>query len=175
MKATDDAHLVYDHRRGLHGGPRRRERKGVGMRGKTVLGLALAFAVGVLVPAGAAAPQAGQDITGVWTVTMELAETKAQVEATVKQVGEKIQVSLTTPSGTFELAGTMINNELSVTHQVKIQEVTGEVKMTGTLADDRFAGTIDFLGQGQIKWTAVRKKAEAAPAPAPATEAPAAK
>ena len=117
------------------------------MTGKTVLGLALAFAIGVLVPAGAAAPQAGQDISGVWTVTMELADAKPQVDATVKQTGEKIQVSLTLPSGTFELAGTMVNNELSVTHMLKIQEVTGEVKMTGTLADDRFAGNIDFLGQ----------------------------
>jgi hypothetical protein len=123
---------------------------------------------------------AQQDVTGVWTVSLELAEAKAEVQATVKQTGEKLQLTLSGPTGNFELAGTMIKDQLSVNHTMEIQGATADIKMTGTLADDRMSGTIDFLGRGQLKWTAARKRdvpkgdaaaTTATPAPAPSATA----
>lgn len=139
---------------------------------------------------------AQQDITGVWTVSLEVADSKVQVLATVKQAGEKLQLTLAGPTGNFELAGTLVDSQLSVNYTMDVQGAPAEIKMSGTVADDRISGTIDFLGRGALKWTAVRKSEEPAsdapaagppppapseavaapaaePAPAPTTEAPA--
>jgi hypothetical protein len=150
------------------------------MRRRTILGLAAALAVVQLLAVDVSAQQ---DITGVWTVALEFADAKAEVLATVKQTGEKLQMTLTGPTGNFELAGTMVKDELSVNHTMEIQGATGQIKMSGTLVDDRIIGTLDFLGRGQLKWTAVRKREGTetgapalAPAPAPSpvgTPAPA--
>ena len=130
---------------------------------------------------------AQQDITGAWTVSLEVADSKVEVVATVKQAGEKLQLTLAGPTGNFELAGTLVDNQLSVNYTMDVQGAPAEIKMTGTVADDRITGNIDFLGRGALKWTAVRKRdvpasdaaaaasvppaaSEAAPAPAPAPE-----
>ena len=142
------------------------------MTRRTIISLAAALAA---VCAVAARASAQQDITGAWTVSLELAEAKVEILATVKQTGEKLQLVLSGPTGTFELAGTMIKDQLSVNHTMEIQGTTAEIKMTGTLADDSMAGAIDFLGRGQLKWTAVRKRdvPEPGAAAAPPTPAPA--
>ena len=142
---------------------------GGGMRRKTIINLAMMVAV-QMVAVGASAQQ---DITGVWTVSLELADAKAEIQATVKQTGEKLQLTLSGPTGDFELAGTMVKDQLSVNHTMEFQGATAEIKMTGTLVDDRMTGAIDFLGRGQLKWTAVRKRDVAASDTAPAASVPA--
>ena len=124
---------------------------------------------------------AQQDITGVWTVSLEVADSKVEVMATVKQAGEKLQLTLAGPTGNFELAGTLVDNQLSVNYTMDVQGAPAEIKMTGTVADDRISGNIDFLGRGALKWTAVRKRdvpapdasAAGSPSPAPSEAVPA--
>jgi hypothetical protein len=124
------------------------------MRRSTITHVAAFVAVMLL----AAGTRAQQDITGVWTVSLEVADSKVEVLATVKQAGEKLQLTLAGPTGNFELAGTLIEDQLSVNYTMDVQGTPAEIKMTGTVGDGRITGTIDFLGRGTLKWTAVRKR-----------------
>lgn len=124
------------------------------MRRSTIT-LVAAFVAVMLLTAGTGAQQ---DITGAWTVSLEVADSKVEVLATVKQAGEKLQLTLTGPTGNFELAGTLVENQLSVNYTMDVQGTSAEIKMTGTVGDGRITGSIDFLGRGTMKWTAVRKR-----------------
>jgi hypothetical protein len=127
------------------------------------------------VPAGAIA-QGSPDITGAWVVTVDAPQGKHDVEATFKQVGEKVTGDVTTPMGTANFAGTLIKNQLTISYSISLQGQALEFKLAGAVDKDSMSGTIALGGMGQTAWSARRKPAAAAAAPpatAPAAAAPA--
>jgi hypothetical protein len=121
------------------------------------------------VPAAAQSPPPA-DLTGAWDVTLETPQGATTLGANLKQNGEAVTGDITSPMGTLNLTGKMVDDTLSMAYSVPVQGNTMEITMTGKLAGDLMKGTIVIAGMGEIPWTAKRKPA----ADALATAAPAA-
>jgi hypothetical protein len=122
----------------------------------------------------AAVAQGSPDITGAWVFTVDSPQGKNDVDATFTQAGEKVSGEVTTPMGNASFTGTLIKNQLAVTYSIALQGQSLEVKLAGTVDEDRMSGTLAFGGMGQTAWTARRKPAAAAAAPSAAPAAAAA-
>jgi hypothetical protein len=132
-----------------------------------VVGLA---ALGV---AAGALAQDSADITGAWVVTVDAPQGKNDVEATFKQVGEKVTGEVTTPMGTANFSGTLIKNQLAISYSIPLQGQALEFKLAGIVENDTMSGTLELGGLGSTSWNA-KRKAAAASAAAPANPAAAA-
>src|SRR4051794_34167159 len=92
-------------------------------------------------PAGAVA-QGSPDITGPWVVTVDGPQGKNDVDATFTQAGEKVTGEVTTPLGNASFAGTLVKNQLTVTYTIALQGQALEVKLAGTVDQERMSGTL---------------------------------
>ena len=79
------------------------------MRGTRLSALVLAASL-----LAAATVYAQVDISGTWEVTFESPQGPATIEATFKQVGESVDGSITTPLGTVDFTGALINSALTM-------------------------------------------------------------
>lgn len=136
----------------------------------TVLALALALSLPY-------AAMAQTDVTGDWTVTVESPQGTTSIDATMKQTGEDLTGSITSPMGAVDFKGKVVKDALDVSYTLNLQGNNIEIKMTGTVAGDSITGNLNFAGMGDVPWTAKRKTAASAAvasAPPPAAPAPAA-
>jgi hypothetical protein len=134
--------------------------------------LALAFALSLPYPAFAQG-----DVTGDWTVTVESPQGATSIDATMKQAGEDLTGTITSPMGAVDFKGKVIKDALNVSYTLDLQGNSIEIKMTGTVAGDSITGNLNFGGMGDVPWTAKKKTAASAaastPPPAAAAAAPA--
>jgi len=128
--------------------------------------LALAFALSLPYPA-----LAQVDITGDWTVTVESPQGTTSIDATMKQAGEDLTGTITSPMGAVDFKGKVIKDALDVSYTLNLQGNSIEIKMTGTVAGDSITGNLNFGGMGDVPWTAKKKTAASAASPAPAAAA----
>ena len=140
---------------------------------KTTL-LALAFALSLPYPAIAQV-----DVTGDWVVTVESPQGTTSIDATMKQAGEDLTGSITSPMGSVDFKGKVIKDALNVKYNLELQGNSIEITMTGTVAGDSITGNLNFGGMGDVPWTAKKKAAASAaaastPPAAAAAAAPAA-
>ena len=133
--------------------------------------LALAFVVSVPVAA-----RAQVDVTGDWTVTVDSPQGTSSIDATMKQSGEDLTGTITSPMGSVEFKGTVLKDALNVSYTLDLQGNSIQIVMSGTVAGDGISGNLNFGGLGDVPWSAKRKaaatngSAAASPAaPAPAT------
>ena len=132
----------------------------------------LAFAIVVGAPVAAFAQT---DVSGDWLVTIESPQGPATVDLTMKQAGEALTGTVTSPMGSVDFKGKVLKDALSVSYTMNLQGNSIEITMTGTVAGDAIAGNLDFGGLGEVPWTAKRKPTvQPAPRAAPAAPAPAA-
>jgi hypothetical protein len=132
----------------------------------------LALALLAFAPAPALAQA---DITGGWDVTIDSPQGPATVEATLKQAGEEVTGVITSPLGSVELKGTMVQDTLTINYTVPLQGQNLDITMSGKLDGDTMKGSVVIVGLGEVPWTAKRKPAAAAAAGTtapPATTAP---
>ena len=140
---------------------------------KTTL-LAFAFALSLPYPAIAQV-----DVTGDWVVTVESPQGTTSIDATMKQAGEDLTGSITSPMGSVDFKGKVIKDALNVKYTLDLQGNSIEITMTGTVAGDSITGNLNFGGMGDVPWTAKKKAAASAaaastPPAAAAAAAPAA-
>src|SRR5262245_6636422 len=128
--------------------------------------LALAFALSLPYPA-----LAQVDITGDWTVTVESPQGTTSIDATMKQAGEDLTGTITSPMGAVDFKGKVIKDALDVSYTLNLQGNSIEIAMTGTVAGDSITGNLNFGGLGDVPWTAKKKTAAAAAAAAPSAAA----
>ncbi len=130
-----------------------------------------ALALLLLLPTAAAA----QDVTGDWEVTVDSPQGAATIDAAFKQAGEAVTGTVTSPMGSVEFKGTLVNNAITVNYQLDLQGNLLDIVMNGTVAGDSMEGNLVIAGMGELPWKAKRKAAAAAAATAPgAGAAPAA-
>ena len=117
------------------------------------------------------------DISGTWEVTFESPQGPATIEVTFKQVGESVDGSVTTPLGSVDFAGALINNALTMSSKVDLQGNKLDIGMKAKVSGDTMAGSLVVGGLGEIPWTAKRKPGAAssdgttrAPEAAPAVD-----
>ena len=128
--------------------------------------LVLVVALASLVWAQASSAQV--DISGAWIVTVDSPQGQMQIDTNFKQVGEKVTGDVTSPMGSVEFAGTLVNDELTVSYSVPVQGQTLEIRMTGKVANDTITGALELAGMGQVAWSAKRKPPSAVAAAPPA-------
>jgi hypothetical protein len=108
---------------------------------------------------GAATAHAQIDISGTWEVTFESPQGPATIDATFKQAGESIDGSVTTPLGTIDFTGALINNALTMSSKLDMQGNKLDIAMKAKVLDDTMTGNLVVGGLGEIPWTAKRKQA----------------
>jgi hypothetical protein len=108
---------------------------------------------------GAATAHAQIDISGTWEVTFESPQGPATIDATFKQVGESIDGSVTTPLGTIDFTGALINNALTMSSKLDMQGNKLDIAMKAKVLEDTMTGNLVVGGLGEIPWTAKRKQA----------------
>jgi hypothetical protein len=113
------------------------------------------------------------DFSGDWLVTIELSQAPATIDLTMKQAGEALTGTVTSPMGSVDFKGKVLKDALNVTYTMNFQGNSIEITMTGTILGDAITGNVDFGGLGAVPWTAKRKTASAAPASRAASAAPA--
>jgi hypothetical protein len=129
---------------------------------------ALALALVVSSPIAALAQV---DVSGDWAVTIESPQGTTTIDASMKQAGEDLTGTITSPLGAVDFKGKVLKDALNVSYTLDLQGNTIEITMTGTVTGDSIAGNLNFGGLGEVPWTAKRKNgaaAAAAPAAAPA-------
>jgi hypothetical protein len=99
------------------------------------------------------------DISGTWEVTFESPQGPATIEATFKQVGESVDGSVTTPLGTVDFTGALVNAALTMSSRLDLQGNKLDIGMKAKVAGDTMAGNLVVGGLGEIPWTAKRKPA----------------
>ena len=124
------------------------------MRGTWLSALVLASSLLV-----AAAAHAQTDISGTWEVTFESPQGPATIDATFKQSGESVDGSVTTPLGTIDFTGALINNSLTMSSKLDLQGNKLDIAMKAKVLGDTMAGNLVVGGLGEIPWTAKRKQA----------------
>jgi len=104
------------------------------------------------------------DISGTWLVSLETPQGKMELEATVKQDGEKVAGQLTSPMGSVDFTGSYAKNALSILYSVPIQGQVIDIRMTGSVEGETLSGIVDLGGLMQAPWSAKRKPASSAAA-----------
>jgi hypothetical protein len=123
----------------------------------------------------ASAPMAAfaqTDVSGDWLVTVESPQGPSTINLTMKQVGEALTGTVTSPMGSVDFKGKVLKDALNVSYTLNLQGNSIEITMTGTVAGDAITGKVDFGGLGEVPWTAKRKAASAPPASHAASAAP---
>jgi hypothetical protein len=123
----------------------------------------LAIALVVSAPIAATA----QDVTGDWVVTVDSPQGATSIDLTMKQAGEDLTGTITSPMGAVEFKGKIAKNAINVAYNLDLQGNAIAIRMTGTVAGDDITGNLNVGGLGDVPWTAKRKAAGAAPAARP--------
>jgi hypothetical protein len=109
----------------------------------------------IAIVAGASTAAFAQtDVTGDWLVTVESPQGPSTIDLTMKQVGEGLTGTVTSPMGSVDFKGTVLKDALSVSYTLNLQGNSIEITMTGTVAGNAITGNLDFGGLGQVPWTA---------------------
>ena len=116
----------------------------------------LALVLAALAPSAALAQV---KLTGDWTVTVESPQGAASIDLSVKQTGEDLTGTITSPMGSVDFKGKVVKDALTVTYAMNLQGNTIQITMTGTATADAIVGNLNFGGLGDIPWSAKRKGA----------------
>jgi hypothetical protein len=129
----------------------------------------LALAIAACAPVAAFAQT---DVSGDWQATIDSPQGPATIDVTLKQAGEALTGTVTSPMGSVDFKGKILRDALTVSYTLNLQGNSIEITMTGTAAGDVITGSLDFGGMGQVPWTAKRKAASAAAPPSRTASAP---
>lgn len=131
----------------------------------------LALALVVSAPVAALAQV---NVTGDWLVTVESPQGATSIDLAMKQAGEDLTGTITSPMGSVDFKGKIVKDAISVSYNLDLQGNSIPITMTGTVAGSDITGNLNFGGLGDVPWTAKRKGGAAAPAASPAPAASAA-
>ena len=99
--------------------------------------------------------QAGVD--GAWKLTFQTDQGAIDADMALKQDGQKVTGSLTSPQGEAPIEGTFNNGKLVLTMSVDAQGQALVITFNGALEKDTLKGDVDFGGFGSAQWSATRK------------------
>jgi imidazolonepropionase-like amidohydrolase len=89
---------------------------------------------------------AAMSVAGSWSITSESPQGPIQLTFNLKQEGPTISGDVTSPFGTFPLAGSINGNELTFSFTAKIQDQELPVTGKGTVEGNSVRGTIAAMG-----------------------------
>src|SRR5687767_6650905 len=114
--------------------------------------LSLVFVFALLLGANPSA----QSIDGAWDLSINGPEGVITATANLKQDGEKVSGSITSPQGTVDLSGTVKGKTLNLAFQIQGPQGALDIKVNGEVDGSEMKGIIDF-GMGMADFTAKKK------------------
>ena len=108
----------------------------------------------------AAAPLVAQtvDISGKWEFTQDFGSQTVTKIYTIEQTGEKLVIKRTNKDGQeVKAEGTIKGNKVEWSEVGNINGNELTIVTTGTVEGDKMSGDVDFGGQAEFSWTAVKK------------------
>ena len=120
--------------------------------------------VASVVAAGAAAqgqkPQAALDVTGNWTMSLEMSMGTATPALVLKQDGETISGTYTGRYGTSELHGTLKDRAIAFNFEMGPAGETVTMSFAGEVSADgqTMKGTADLGEMGEATWSAKKDR-----------------
>jgi hypothetical protein len=104
----------------------------------------------------ATAALSAQSVSGDWDLSINGPEGVITATANLKQDGEKITGSITSPQGTVDLAGTYKGKTVNIAFQIQGPQGALDIKVNGEVDGSDMKGIIDF-GMGMADFTAKKK------------------
>ncbi len=103
-------------------------------------------------------PQAALDVTGKWTMTLEMSMGTATPALVLKQEGETISGTYTGRYGTYELHGTLKDRAIAFSFVMGAEGQSVTMTFAGEVAADgqTMKGTADMGDMGEASWSAKR-------------------
>ncbi len=100
------------------------------------------------------------NVTGKWTVTLEMSMGTATPGLDLKQDGEKITGTYTGRYGTFDLQGTLKDRAIQFSFNMSAEGEAVAMSFAGEVAEDgqTMKGTATLGEMGDATWTAQRNK-----------------
>ena len=95
-------------------------------------------------------------VAGNWELSINGPEGPISATAALKQDGEKVTGTITSPQGTVELAGTYKGKTVAVAFKLDTPQGPLEIKVNGEVDGTKMKGMIDF-GMGMADFTAKKK------------------
>jgi len=114
-----------------------------------------AAALGLLV--ATATPYAQNDISGDWDLTINGPQGAITAGCTLKQDGDKVTGSLSSPQGTVEFKGNITGNKLALAFSVDTPQGALDIKVDAEVEGTNMKGTMDLGGMGAADFTGVKK------------------
>ena len=109
---------------------------------------ALAFATSLL--------SAQSNIAGSWELTINGPEGAISATAALKQDGDNVTGTITSPQGTVDLKGTYKAKKVELAFSIQGPQGALDIKVNGDVDGDDMKGIIDF-GMGMADFTAKKK------------------
>jgi hypothetical protein len=101
-------------------------------------------------------PYAQTDVTGAWELTINGPQGSITADASLKQTGDKLTGTFSSPQGEVEVAGTVTGNALRIQFNVATQQGPLDIIMTADIDGDSMKGVIDF-SMGTADFTGKKK------------------
>jgi hypothetical protein len=114
-------------------------------------------------PAAAAAsnapvvPGSLTDTTGNWAIALRLPQGELAFSAALKQEGENVTGTITSPLGEIPVTGSLVGSALKLEFTVQAPNGPLPVTMNGVLTAEGLAGKAGLGGLGEADWTGRRK------------------
>ena len=118
--------------------------------------MARVFSAMVAIALASAVLSAQATVAGSWELSINGPEGVISATADLKQDGEKLTGTITSPQGSVELAGTYKGKTVNLAFQIQGPQGALDIKVNGEVDGADMKGIIDF-GMGMADFTAKKK------------------
>ena len=103
-----------------------------------------------------AALSAQSSVAGTWDLAINGPEGPISATAALKQDGDKVTGTLTSPQGETQVTGTMTGKNMALQFSVTTPQGNLDIKVTAEVSGSEMKGMLDF-GMGQADFTGKKK------------------
>ncbi len=97
------------------------------------------------------------DVAGSWAVTVDSPNGPLEVTLTLKQDGDKLTGTVVSQMGEAPITGTIKDNTITFTMSMDAGGQNMVIVYKATVDGAKMAGSLDFAGQGEIKFSGTKK------------------
>ena len=99
------------------------------------------------------------DVAGDWNITVDTPNGPLDVTLTLAQDGDKLTGKVSSQMGDAPVTGTVKDNDLTFTMNMDANGANMTIVYKAKVDADKMTGSLDFAGQGEIKFSGTKKKA----------------
>jgi imidazolonepropionase-like amidohydrolase len=104
-------------------------------------------------PAQSGGPSAGRNLTGAWTLNVNLGEEKV-ISLNLRQEGDRLSGAIQGSLGSAEISNASIGNDIRFTVVLNLEGQTKEASFVGTLSGNEIRGSVTMEGRAPGTFTA---------------------